>query len=911
MPWHIKQIPHFNPVPIAKENYEQSVPCLDLKHKTGDGLLTEAREYLVLCNQNIETLIGEHREPLDVHRIRSVMIDRLVTALFGRYQADLPQGEQAGEDVCALVATGGYGREEMSLLSDIDLLLVYNNKPDDSLSSLMKKILYVLWDLKFDIGHAIRTLKDCEMMMLKEHTVMTSLLDLRLIAGSRRVFNELVEIRDRLLSDHVFIRRLIQSKINEREFRLDKYGGSVYLLEPHIKEGEGGLRDLQMIRWLARIIDIRGGFYGLETAGYINDVTAMSLTLALSYLLNLRNRLHLLTRAKNDQLSFNAQISIARDDGFTDDNISLGVEKFMQNYYAIATQNNINVKNLVQKILSGQKSFSGCGFAAVSPRMLDEDFKVLDGKIAVIDDEVFHKKPHALLAIFEHVQKTGQDLHFHACELVAQNIFRVDDSFRRDPVICDRFKKMLASYENLGKTMFAMHEVHFFDALIPAFQKIRNRVHYDAYHVYTVDTHSIFALNEISRLYSDPLYEQKFPSFKKALLDIKQPDLLSLGLLLHDIGKGEGRDHSIIGAKIAREIVKGLGYAEDACELVEFQVLSHLTMPHLSQRRDLEDYHMVKEFAKAVKSMRRLNLLYVLTWADIRAVSPEAWTEWKGNLLEKLYQRTRDVIVRQEKYEDVVQRRLIDIKKAVMERSTDSAEADQLYDFLKSIAPRYVLAHSFEEINQHFKMLMNHNDDNLFFLHKEIARDVISEVVIYTWLNPRVFPLVTGVMLSLDINILSMENFTFTDGHVFIKMKVQSRDKHSLIKAGLVETLKKNLNDVFMGRTTVSTLLANRRSSLFLRKKVVGKIQTRVNTDNDVSGYYTVIDVFTYDRIGLLYDMVTCLVEQGCYLDVSKISTNGDQVIDSFYVKDIFGQKIKSKEKLDDIKKALLSVLDA
>jgi [protein-PII] uridylyltransferase len=434
-------------------------------------------------------------------------------------------------------------------------------------------------------------------------------------------------------------------------------------------------------------------------------------------------------------------------------------------------------------------------------------------------------------------------------------------------------------------------------------------VQHDLYHVYTVDTHSIFAVDELSKLASD-VYDEKFPSYKKALLSVQRKDLLSFGLLFHDIGKGEGGNHSVIGAKMTHVILSRFGYSQIDQEVVEFLVISHLIMPHLSQRRDLEDQQLIAEFAKSVKTLERLNMLYVLTWADIRAVSAEAWTDWKGNLLTELYEKTKNVILGQELYEDYVRRRVVDVRRAILERMKSKVDFIDLEAFLETMSPRYVMAHNDDEIVTHYNLINEFQGGTFLFHEQEIPGTSVSEVLIYTLNNPRLLPLVTGVTLALGINILVLEVFTLKNGYIFLKLSLQSAMQSSLSAGLLVENLKQNLNDVFLGVKNVNQLIAKRKKPQILIKQSVQRAATKIQIDNDVSAYYTVIDIYTHDRIGLLYDIIRCLAENGCYVEVSKISTKVEQVVDSFYVKDIFGHKITSKDKLTEIKTALFAVID-
>ncbi len=875
-----------------------------------EGAVTQiASQYLKGCNKIIAQLISQEISPIDIHRFRSQMIDQLIVGLFEKFSKELNPKQKEEYKSISLIATGGYGREEMAVLSDIDLLFLSEAGSADFCRNLSEKILYVLWDLKLDVGHAVRTVAESYQFIEEDQTIFTSHLDMRLLVGDEALFKDLRTTKRGLLKKASFQKKMFLEKVNERNERLKKYGGTVYLLEPHIKEGEGGLRDLQFIRWLGRIIQLKSSFAAFKEVGLVNDQVCEELEFAFKFYLRLRNELHVLLKRKSDQLNFETQVVLAREMGFIDDETSLGVENFMRAYYTVATQVNRHVRALVQKIASHLKVKLSKTTSQGKDRVLDENFCVSDGAIKVRDDQLFQNNFHALMNLFLHVQRTGLGVHFVTRDQIMKELHRVDDAFREDPGVCRDLKSLMGDFNNLGKALFAMHDVHFFDFLIPEFQRIRNRIQHDVYHVYTVDAHSIFSVNEVSHLVKDPEYTKEFSLYRQAALQIERKDLFSFGLLFHDIGKGVGGDHSIKGAEIADRIMQRLGYSDSDRQIVEFLVRSHLIMSHLSQRRDLQDVHMIAEFAKAVGSLDKLNMLFVLTWADVRAVNAEAWTQWKDTLLQTLYEMTAEVLASKQSAEAFVRKKVTDVRKAILKRMRTKIDSEKLEFYLQSISPRYVLSHTDEEIREHFRLITNHDDSSLLFVEKEIDQGTFSELLIYTLSNPRVMPLVTGVLLALGINIFTIENFMLSDGHVLIKMRVQSVGKDSLRKVGVVDVLRQNLYDVFLGRRHIKDLIIKRKRPQFMQKKPVQKAETEIHIDNDVSGYYTVIDVLTHDRLGLIYDIVNCLVSQGCYVELSKISTKVEQVVDTLYVKDIFGQKITDKHKLEEIKRVLSDVI--
>lgn len=899
-------ISHFDFVSLDPQDFERHLPVLVLD---GVDVTPSCVDYLAGCKRKFMELHRLGIAPQDVLTVRSLMLDRLVLALAERFAAELNLDSHVLWQDAVMVAVGGYGRREMSLFSDVDLLFLQERKVEDRFRVLTEKILYILWDLRLDVGHALRSLREQFDMMAADHTVFTAVLDARIICGSSTLFAALQHGRDKMIAGKSLRKTLIQSKMAEREGRLQRYGGSVYLLEPNLKEGEGGLRDLQLASWMARLVGLAPGSETFVKSGLLDDEESRALQFAYSFFLRVRSQLHILADKKTDELGFDWQSKIAQELGFVDDpGVILGVEKFMQGYYTIAFQTSRIVRKLLRRMIhrkSGIRDF----IVKLRDRKINEHFMVRQGQVATRRDDLFAVRPEALMEIFLHVQELGLSVHEDTEDLIRNNLHLVTHEFRSQLEVTAMFRQMMGNLKNLGRALFAMHAVHFFDAFIPEFRKLRNRVQHDVYHVYTVDTHSIFAVDDIAKLFSGT-YDEKFPVLKKALLSVKRPDLLSLGLLFHDIGKGEGGNHSVVGAGIANGITHRLGYPPADQKTVEFLVLSHLIMPHLSQRRDLEDPALISEMARSMKNLDHLNMLYVLTWADIRAVSAEAWTDWKGQLLEDLYHKARAVIEGQDITTEGIMRRVRDVRRTILERLEGRVETDKMEKFLASISPRYVYAHSEDEIFQHYTLITQSDDPNFMVTEFETTDAAMSEVLIYTPNNPRTLALVTGVMLALGINIFSLDVFTLTNGLLFLKMRLQALGQQSLRQAELVDKLRATLIDVFKGVVKVDDLIARRQRPNFLGKRPVQQARTKIVVDNDVSAYYTVMDVYARDRVGLLYEIICGLALQGCYVEVSKISTKVEQVVDTFYIKDIFGHKIISKPKLAEIEKTLLAIID-
>lgn len=887
------------------QNKPSPHPYADFQRQTDIELTKNLQDY----NQNLKQWfcdqVKRDAHPLRVQQAYSDSVDSVVRFLFDQALCETKVSQSSSFCLCAL---GGYGRKEMSLYSDVDLVLICSDDLQKQAEPLFEKILYPLWDLQLDLGHASHTLSSFIQNLKNDHTTLTAALDIRLIAGSEDFFKIIQNRLSSFLKNKVVRKKWIIEKIAERKNRLKKFGGSHSVLEPNVKECEGGLRDFHMIRWFFQFL-YRIDFETAQKKELLPESLMQKLELGHLFLSDVRNQIHCLKHKKLDQLRYDIQLDLAAVYHLEDDETSRGVERFMKAYFAVAFQVQRALKFLIQKSEHAQQGLFKRLFAKNS-KPLSSEFIIQDNRINIKNPMLLQTDLEHVMDLFAWVKKTGLGLHFEAKQLVEERIQDVNDDFRKHPHVQNAVQSMMSDYSHLGHMLFVMHDVHFFDALIPEFRKVRHQIQHDIYHVYTVDTHSIFAIEELTKLQTDSLYKEEFPEFYEALLEVDRKDLLSFGVLFHDIGKGRGGSHSVKGARLAQKILERFGYNEKDREVVEFLVISHLIMPHLSQRRDLEDYQMITEFANSVGSLERLNMLFILTWADIRAVSKEAWTDWKGRLLITLYQKAREVLLGRIKEEDLVKQRVDHFKTGIVERLKDTIDVDRLQEFLDLISSRYVLAHEDDEIEKHYFWLKAHQDDELFLEEEELEEEGLSLIYMYTWNNPRVMPIITGVLSALGVSLHSLESFMMKDGHLLVKMAVQSEGKESLRGSGQFEKLKTTIHNVFQGKAHIQDLLSKKKAPAFLQNKPVQQATASVKFDNDVSAYYTVIDVTAHDRLGLLYDVVSCLSDLGCYVELSKISTKVDQVVDSFYVKDIFGHKILSKAKLSEIRDVLMKLLD-
>lgn len=808
---------------------------------------------------------------------------------------------------CALLAVGGYGREEMNPRSDLDLMFYYVDNGSEAIRVIADRMLYLLWDLNLDVGYSIRSSQDC-LEQAEDTTVRTSFLDVRLIAGSRSVFDDfLAEVETPLKNRNT--QRFIKLKLEEREARKKKYGSSVYLLEPNIKEGEGGLRELQDALWIARVKYKANNLHELLTRGIVTEQTVESYVQAQDYLWTIRNYLHFSGQRKSDQLSFDVQQGIAKHLGYVDRSRGSAVEQFMQDYYAQANQNEYLASKIIVDATQSRTAPKGV-FNFLVSRNLEDGFYLLRGELRASKNLTLLQNPELMMVAFELAQKHEVDLCLELKQLIRENLHLISDKIRRSKRINDSFIAILSHFKGVGKTLQKMHHLQFLNAFIPEFKQIYCKVQFDLYHIYTVDIHSLFAVEEIEKLWNGE-YQESQPLLTEVIRNIEKPELLLLAILFHDLGKGSGKDHSMRGAEMIPRIARRLRLNREDTNRLQFLVAQHLKMAHMSQRRDLQDVKMISQFAELMQMSETLRMLYLLTFADIKAVGPDVWSEWKGTLLQELYEKTFDVLEKKDFYQEQRSQKARNRRRKIREALQGEFPERKIVRALNSLNNRYLLSYRSAEIIPHLRLALNRERKALAMEIQHYEDAKFTEVTIATIDSPGLFSQIAGVMAAHSINILGAQIHTRKNGDVLDILQVNNPVGEIVNKPEKWKRVEEDLTAVLEGRLFVENLVARLKTPEYLKKPSRHTLRPdRIEFDNEVSDTYTVIDVYARDKVGLLYQITRTLKELGLYIAVSKIATKVDQAADVFYVRDIFGQKIVDPAKISEIRATMLKRLE-
>ncbi len=794
----------------------------------------------------------------------------------------------------AVMAVGGYGRGEMAPFSDVDLLFLTPYKITAWAESVIESMLYILWDLRLKVGHSSRTIRDCLRLGAEDFTIRTSMLEQRYLAGQKPLADEL---DDRLKSE-LFKgtgKEFIEAKLQERDERHHKQGER-YMVEPNVKEGKGGLRDLQSLYWIAKYI------YGVQDVAELVPLGLFTpdefdrFVEAEDFLWAVRSHLHLATGRATEQLNFDLQVEVADRMGYEDRAGRRAVEVFMQRYFREATRVGELTRIFLTKLEAAHVKSAPLleRIFRRKPRV-KPGYKVVHGRLDVSDPKKFLTDKMNLLRLFEEGLRTGMLIHPDAMRLVTANLHLIDDEMRNDKEAQRIFLDLLLKHGNPERALRRMNELGVLSAFLPEFEHIVAMMQFNMYHSYTVDEHTIQCIVNLAQIERRELIEE-LPLASSILERGVNRRVLYVALLLHDIAKGRPEDHSILGAKIARKVAPRLGLSKSESETTEWLVRYHLLMSDMAQKRDISDPRTVRDFAKAVKTVKRLDLLTVLTVCDIRGVGPTTWNNWKATLLRALHAETKRAL--ETGMEDLNRaNRGAEAKKELREALANWSKPDLKSETARHYDPYWqgLNLSTHIEFAEMLRALEGSGDpgEMEIRLHPDEDRDA-TRACFAMGDHPGIFARIAGALALVGANVVDARSYTTKDGYVTDAFWIQDAEGHPY-EAARLPRLKQMIHKTLKGEVVARDALKS-RDKIKKREKAFN-VPTHIIFDNDGSEIYTIIEVDTRDRPGLLYDLTRTLAAANVYIANAVIATYGEQVVDTFYVKDMFGLKYYSEGK--------------
>ncbi len=803
----------------------------------------------------------------------------------------------------ALIALGGYGRREQCVHSDVDLLFLFEDRVPDEAMVLVEEMVYPLWDVGLEVGHATRSLEDCMSVAESEIEVLTALLDARFICGMSFLHSRL---RDRFRERIVEARgdAVIERLIERNRGRHDRFGDSTYLLEPNLKEGDGGLRDYHTVLWIARIKAGLTRPRDLEYMGCLSHEEYVTLTEALGFIWHIRNRLHHMVGRKWDHLRFRFQERIAEEMGYRKADGQQPVERFLGELHRhmefLKEQHDIRVYELeTQARRRGRKR-------ALNPAR--EGLEVRSGMLFFTSSRMIRNHPELLLRIFEESARLRIPLSGEAKRLVREFRHMADAEYRRSPDVLAAFEKILRTPAPRFNALEAMLNTGMLASLLPEFERIINRIQYDEYHLFPVDKHSLRVVQTLASFGTDhdPTGRELCG---KLYRELKSPLPMLWAALLHDIGKGDpSGDHSESGEPLVRDLLKGRGYDAEFVDVVAFLVRFHLLLVKTATRRDIQDEETAVICAEQVKDIRRLKMLYLLSVADSYATGPKAWNGWTASLLEGLYLNVLNVLENGELATEEALARMEDRRLDVLARAETEAERAAIAGLVAVMSPRYLLYTGPEDIVSHIRLYQSLGDESVVWQVRRREGTQTRTVTVCARDTPGLFSKIAGAFTLHGMQALDAQVYTWRNNVALDVFEVEP-PVDRIYEERKWREAESDLRSALAGELNLAEALAERLADYGDARPETTRHPSKIVVDNDSSSFFTIIEVFSYNTPGLLFGVTDALFQ--CRLDVwiAKVATKVDQVVDVFYVRDFDGQKVDAPDQVALIREAIARVI--
>ncbi len=853
--------------------------------------------------ENYDALSQKFDPQLNVGQLlveNSVFIDDILTLCWNHFL------KQHTAQLC-LIATGGYGRNELFPNSDIDILILLNNSDIGPLQSNLSDFSNFLWDIGLKPGQSVRTIAECIQSAAEDQTIMTNLIETRLISGNQLLFTDLN--RQMSQADSWSSADFFAAKMQEQEQRYTKYHETAYNLEPNIKEGPGGLRDLQNIAWVFKHHYKSSTLRELIKYGFFSAAEYNELIACRDILWRIRFALHTLTNSNEDRLAFDYQRELATQFGFVDTDNNPDVEQFMHYYFKTVTELERTNEMLLQ--LFNEKLINSDQPKRLQPE--NDHFNSINGYLEAKSSDIFSKNPLALLEVFTLLQHhtSLKGVTASTIRLIRKNLYLIDDEFRNNPAAKKLFISILKSPRGITHQFRRMNRYGILAAYLPAFANIVARMQYDLFHVYTVDAHTLFVLRNLRR-FSLEKHDNELPFCNSVFLRINKPEVLYIAALFHDIAKGMGGDHSILGEEIVQQFCTQHNLSKRDSKLITWLVRNHLVMSMTAQRKDISDPDIIHKFALQVGSIEYLNHLYLFTVADIRATNPSLWNSWKDSLLLELYTSTHSALHRGLQNPIARSERLYENKQEAKEELMGLGISESTINKTwNQINDDYFIRYSAEETAWHTIAIASttKNELPLVIIRPQNQRGSV-EIFVYTKNENNIFSLSADTLDNLGLTILDAR---------IVTVSLSTTEQYVLNSFQVLEQSGEQINDLDRELHICRTLRNNlskqivKEQSNILRQSRQAKhfpIANKIRFHKDPLSRYTIVEIITTDHAGLLASIGRAFINLEVQLHDAKITTIGSRVEDMFSITDQQYRPITDEKKLANIQKELLSILE-
>jgi [protein-PII] uridylyltransferase len=861
--------------------------------KSTEEFVKQYRDSLRIIREKIQQGVSA----LLLARQRARAMDDLVQGLFASYPACACLPAVSPSQRLSLVAVGGYGRGELAPHSDVDLLFLHDGEASELVQEVTRSVAYPLWDLNITLGYSHRTVKQCLEMARSDVKFHTALIEARLLAGNIDLFQEMKHQIIGLISGRgarSFIRKIHEENIPRHRYQ----SRPSCLMEPDLKEGVGGLRDYHAMLWVAR------GVLGVEeleelvTRKIISLQEWRDLKQSVDFLWRVRTHLHMISHRKEDRLTFEAQEKLAPLLGFYPREGSLSAERFMQ-VYALHTR---SIHFISELFFQGMLQAGDKG-TAVS---LGHGLEARNGWLNISRGRTLPSDPAEWIRIFRIVAEGSFQIHRDLLRTIRDQLAVQPSESLWSPAGREEFLAMLGHGDGTLRALSIMGSVGLLSRFIPYFEAIEGRPQYDTYHAFTVDIHLFSTVAELGDLRAGK-YAQEYPDLTRIIRGIPHLHWLLLAGLLHDIGKAVEGHHPASGAHMASTITRQMGIEEEGQQIVHFLLANHDQMARTAQRRDLHDERVIIDFARLTGSRERLDMLYCLAFADLRATGPTAWNQWKDILLRELYIKSLHVLENGEEmaYSNGPS------PDQILSLLPHGFSRDAVVSAILQMTPAYLRGTAPEVIAEHILLQYRLKDELFVWDIKPRPHEGFCQWSICMHDKPGIFSTMAGVLSLNRVNILGAQIHTRRNGIALDVFHVNHPDGDVIYQRGFWQKVASDLTHCLEGRLDLDREMAHRSRPSPWSRRPIPHIKTRVEVNNQASDFATIVEVYTHDRIGVLFDITRSLFHLGLDINLAKVATKDEEVVDVFYVRDLAGDKVTDSKALETIKKSIIQRLSA
>jgi [protein-PII] uridylyltransferase len=835
-------------------------------------------------------------EPVEqLVRDRARLVDALLKTA---WEAHL--GEFAQE--IALIAVGGYGRGELNLCSDIDILILLPKSESTRWQSNLERFLTFMWDIGLEVGHSVRTIDDCQRESAADVSVATTLIESRLLMGPEPLF----EAMRRALGPELVwpTKDFFEAKVAEQTARHHRYHDTAYNLEPNVKSSPGGLRDIQTIGWVAKRHFGAESLDELVEHGFLARSELRKLKTAQAYLWKIRFALHVLTKRREDRLLFDHQIKLAKMFGYEDATYTLAVEQFMQRYYRTALDVSLLNEMLLQLFREAILLDS-----AAQPTPVNSRFQIRNDYLEITHEDVFDRYPSSLLEIFVILQQNPHIRGVRASTIrqLTRHLWLIDEEFRQHPRNHRLFLEILRAPVGVTHELRRMNLYGVLGRYIPAFGRIVGRMQYDLFHAYTVDAHTLFVVSNLRRL-AMPKYDHEMPALSRIMQSLPKQEVAYMAALFHDIAKGRGGDHSELGSVDAEAFCLEQGMSRYDARLVAWLVRNHLVFSVTAQKKDISDPEVIYDFAKLVGDQNHLDYLYVLTVADVRGTNPKLWNNWKASLFAEFYERTKQALRRGLESpidkEELIAATQAHARELIAHTGIPAEDIERVWNRLSDV---YFLRHTPEEITWHTQMLANRDSDDaipLVSVQQSSGRGGTG-ISTYTPQTQHSFAQTTALLDQLGLNIVDARITPTNDGNTLDVYHVLEDTGAEIADQARIRDIQQQLSHTLSQPDDVAVTVTRRAP----RQVRMFTTPTQIAFSEDPVNQRTIIELIAGDRPGLLSQIAKVFMAEGIYIYTAKIVTVGERAEDVFYVSDTSGHPL-SGDKREQLAQRLTESLD-